>query len=194
MRYTKHLLLLLIVFFAIRLWWQKEVEKRENESFASRTGFESYQYKPQSVGSYQYIVKEPEALRQLGNLNDTLWHKEKSATLWEVLRKVEYEQTEAFYKARFSNELQALEGKQVSLKGFMIPLEENNESQHFVLSYFPYASCFFCGGGGPESVVEIFAQQPIAFTDKPLTIRGKLQLNRDNPEKLFFAITEAVVE
>jgi hypothetical protein len=194
MRYTKYLLLLLIVFFAIRLWWQRIVEHREAERLNATTGFEQYQNKPQPTGSYNYIVKEPDALKELGDPGDTLWHKEKAAALWSLLRNVEYEETDVFYEARFSNELQALEGKEVSLKGFIIPLEESRESTHFVLSYFPYASCFFCGGSGPESVVEVHTQKPVAFTDKPVTIRGILRLNNDDPEKLFFALDRAVLE
>lgn len=194
MRYTKYLLLLLIVFFAIRLWWQRTVEQREAERLNATTGFEQYQNQPQTTGSYNYIVKEPEALKELGDPGDTLWHKEKAAALWSLLRNVEYEETDVFYEARFSDELQALNGKEVSLKGFIIPLEESRESTHFVLSYFPYASCFFCGGSGPESVIEVSTQKPVAFTDKPVTIRGVLRLNNDDPEKLFFALDRAMVE
>ncbi|WP_250631936.1 DUF3299 domain-containing protein [Rhodoflexus caldus] len=191
MRYTKYLLLLLIVFFAIRLWWQRTVEQRETERLNATTGFEQYQ--PQTVSSYKYIVKESDTLKKLGDPGDTLWHKEKSAALWNLLRNVAYEKNNVFYEARFSDELQALEGKEVSLKGFVIPLE-SSENTHFVLSYFPYASCFFCGGSGPESVVEVHAQKPIAFTDKPVVIRGILRLNNDDPEQLFFALEDAVVE
>lgn len=191
MRYTKYLLLLLIVFFAIRLWWQRTVEQRETERLNATTGFEQYQ--PQPVSSYKYIVKEPDTLKKLGDPGDTLWHKDQSAALWNLLRSVAYEKNDVFYEARFSDELQALEGKEVSLKGFVIPLE-SRESTHFVISYFPYASCFFCGGSGPESVVEVHAQKPIAFTDKPVVIRGILRLNNDDPEQLFFALEDAVVE
>ncbi len=192
MHYTKYLLLFLIVFFAIRLWWQKAVEQRETEWLNANTGFEQYQ--PQTINSYKYIVKEPDALKKLGNPGDTLWHKEKSAALWNLLRNVTYKATNIFYEAHFSDELQALEGQEVSLKGFIIPLEESLESTHFVLSYFPYASCFFCGGSGPESVVEVHAQKPVAFTDKPVVIRGILRLNSDDPEQLFFALDDAVLE
>lgn len=194
MRYTKYLLLLLIVFFAIRLWWQNTVERRQAERLARTTGFEQYQNKPQVTGSYNYIVKEPETLKQLGDPADTLWHKENSARLWQVLRLVEYDAANPFEQVRFPDELQALEGKTVSLKGFIIPLEEKSESRHFVLSYFPYASCFFCGGAGPESVVEVHAPKPIAFTEKPITLTGRLQLNRNDPEKLFFSLHEAVAQ
>ncbi|WP_448520441.1 DUF3299 domain-containing protein [Rhodoflexus sp.] len=194
MRYTKYFLLILALFFAIRLWWQRTVEQREAERSSSLTGLEQYQNRPQMTGSFSYIVKEPDALKELGDLGDTLWHKEKSAALWNLLREVEYEETDVFFEARFSEELQALEGKEVTLKGFIIPLEESRESTHFVLSYFPYASCFFCGVAGPESVIEVRTKEPVPFTDKPITIKGTLQLNQDDPERLFFALTSAVVE
>ena len=68
---------------------------------------------------------------------------------------------------------------------------------HFdiILSKDPMSQCFFCGGGGPESVAEVdFAKDPGAFqVDDLITVRGKLKLNSDDLDHINFILTEAVL-
>lgn len=189
----RYLIVAVGLFFVIRLWWQKETEQRAAERLNEVTAFNNYQTHPQSTGNYRYTVKEPQAFKELIDSRDTLWHKDQSAALWELLRKVTYQANEISYQAYFPEELRALEGKRVTIKGFMIPLEEGKQT-HFVLSYFPYASCFFCGGAGPESVVEVYAKEPIAIATHPVTIPGTLRLNHDNSEQLFFIVEDALLK
>ena len=53
-----------------------------------------------------------------------------------------------------------------------------------IISYFKISEsqCFFCGGGGPESIAEVnFAKDPGKFqVDDLVTVRGKLKLNFDD--------------
>ena len=50
---------------------------------------------------------------------------------------------------------------------------------------------FFCGGAGPETVMEIYAKTPIKFTSEAVTIRGKLELNSDDVNRLIYSLTNA---
>lgn len=94
----------------------------------------------------------------------------------------------------FSAEVKALDGKEVTLKGWMIPLDELRGENYFVLSALPFANCFFCGGAGPETVVEVFTKKDYDFTEDRVTVTGVLQLNADDPTQLMYVMTDAEVE
>ncbi|MFM8833077.1 MAG: hypothetical protein ACKOEV_05520, partial [Cytophagales bacterium] len=52
-------------------------------------------------------------------------------------------------------------------------------------------ACFFCGVGGPETVIEVFLKSSVTYTDKPVEIKGKLVLNDKNPDKMVYILEEA---
>jgi hypothetical protein len=84
------------------------------------------------------------------------------------------------------------EGQEVLVTGYLIPVDV--EANRYALSKNPFASCFFCGNAGPETVVELkFAEDPGRFaTDKYLPIKGTLILNRKGSQ-LFFTLKNAQV-
>ena len=45
----------------------------------------------------------------------------------------------------FSPEIQELDGKEITIKGYIIPVEGYKSHTEFVFSAFPYNMCFFCG-------------------------------------------------
>lgn len=81
---------------------------------------------------------------------------------------------------KFGESVKALEGQEVYLKGYILALDP--ETGYYLLSSNPYSSCFFCGGAGPETVVELeFKYIPERIKmDQVATIRGKLKLNEEN--------------
>lgn len=98
-----------------------------------------------------------------------------------------------FLYPKFPDELKALEGKEVSITGFYIPLEMN-ASNIAVISKFPNAECFFCGGAGPESVVVGYLKKKPGRrvkVDEIVTVKGKLKLNDSDLEELNFIIQDA---
>lgn len=90
----------------------------------------------------------------------------------------------------FSDAVKALEGKEVILKGYIIPTEGYKNHSEFVFSAFPYNMCFFCGGAGPETVMEVVAKEPIKYTAESVTIKGVLALNDDDINRLMYALTD----
>src|SRR5690554_4842162 len=78
---------------------------------------------------------------------------------WDELAEVQFtsrydpELTLDILTARFSPDLQSLDGQEVRISGYLIPLNAMGTS--YVLSRYPNANCFFCGGAGPETVVEL---------------------------------------
>lgn len=78
----------------------------------------------------------------------------------------------------FGEKTKAWNNQQVILEGFFIPIDLD-ENFH-VLSRYPYSSCFFCGGAGPESIVELQLDKEVAKRlemDQRLRFEGTLVLN-----------------
>lgn len=94
--------------------------------------------------------------------------------------------------ATFGESLKALNGQDVVIKGYIIPLDPLGTQ--YVISRNPMASCFFCGGSGPETVAEL-KLHPNSFrrykTDEVLSFKGTLQLNEKNATSLNYVILNA---
>ena len=91
----------------------------------------------------------------------------------------------------FSEEIQNLEGKEIKIKGYIIPVEGYKSHKEFIFSAFPYNMCFFCGGAGPETVMEIYANEEIKYTAEPVILKGKLELNSTDINRLIYALQGA---
>ena len=91
----------------------------------------------------------------------------------------------------FSADVLELDGSTITLTGYMIPMNGVNKQNYFVLSKFPAAQCFFCGAAGPETVVEVYAKKPITYTTKIVSIKGRLELNANDPNQLMYILRDA---
>lgn len=98
-----------------------------------------------------------------------------------------------FDKPVFSAATKSLNGKTISLPGYIVPFDNGLKSAHLMLSSMPLNACFFCGVGGPESVVEVFLKEEMTYTDKPTEIKGVLKLNDTDPDKMFYVLENAEV-
>jgi hypothetical protein len=97
---------------------------------------------------------------------------------------------------KYGSSIKDLEGKIVEITGYAIPLEEIGMDQDIlVLSANTYASCFFCGKAGPESIMDIKPKKKIKGikVDKKLRFRGKLELNERDLTKLYYILKDAVL-
>jgi hypothetical protein len=98
-----------------------------------------------------------------------------------------------FYYPRFSPHLLTLQGKTIELEGFFIPLDLQN-TRTLVLSKYPMAECFFCGGSGPESIALVHLKNPPARKlkmDQIIRVKGILKLNATDVEEMTFIISNA---
>ncbi|HUN15653.1 MAG TPA: hypothetical protein PK622_02520 [Saprospiraceae bacterium] len=118
-------------------------------------------------------------------------------SMWQVMGQVSYQKIkdeslgfELDYPL-FSKELQSYEGKQITIRGYIIPTDGYKSQKEFVFSAFPYKSCFFCGGAGPETVIEVFSTNGINFTSEKIEIKGILKLNRTDLNRLMFQLLNA---
>lgn len=98
-----------------------------------------------------------------------------------------------FEVPRFSDHLLTFDGKVVTIEGYVIPIQQSVNQDYFVLSRFPYSSCFFCGNAGAETVAEVYTNTKSAFKDERVEVTGILKLNSDDPLHLFYIIEDAEV-
>ncbi|WP_077348299.1 hypothetical protein [Algoriphagus sp. A40] len=119
----------------------------------------------------------------------------KAQGVWKSLSEVSYKISEdqfgELYVPVFSENIKKLEGKEVEADGYIIPFEGMFKPEHIILSSLPLAECFFCGSGGPETVMEVMLSSPIKYTSKRVKVRGKLTLNAKDPEKLMYILKDA---
>lgn len=133
------------------------------------------------------------------SLNQVQAQAQRDTNLWQFLAdltfKKEYDEMLGFKVdvPVFSEKLKKLEGKEVTIKGYIIPVEGYKSHTEFVFSAYPYNMCFFCGGAGPETVMEVYAIEAIKYTAEPVTIKGKLELNDSDINRLIYALNDATL-
>jgi hypothetical protein len=119
----------------------------------------------------------------------------KAQGVWKSLSEVSYKISKdnfgELYVPVFSDNIKKLEGKVVEADGYIIPFEGMFKPNHIILSSLPLAECFFCGSGGPETVMEVMLTNPIKYTSKRVKVKGKLTLNANDPEKLMYILKDA---
>lgn len=90
-----------------------------------------------------------------------------------------------YYRPEFPAEILALDGKEITLKGYMFPLEGSEGQSLFLFGPFPI-NCPFQYHVGPSLVMEVQAANPVKFDYEPLILQGTLQLVKDDPENSVF--------
>ncbi|MEM7368287.1 MAG: DUF3299 domain-containing protein [Bacteroidota bacterium] len=116
---------------------------------------------------------------------------------WPLLSNVSYEyiqnldQNFWYGKATFGEEVLALDGQKVTITGYIIPADVGGGN--YYLSAFPFSTCFFCGGAGQESVMELrLKKKKETFDpDELVTLTGILQLN-DRELELNYILENAI--
>lgn len=119
---------------------------------------------------------------------------------WDMLADVEYSEQydkklDAYWLIpTFGESPKAIHNREVVLMGYFIPF--NLDENFYVLSRYPYSNCFFCGGAGPESVVELqFDGGPPAQLrmDKKYFFKGTFKLNADDFDHCNYIFENATV-
>ena len=98
-----------------------------------------------------------------------------------------------YYQATFGEDIKELEGEEVMVMGYLIPLDALGET--YALSKNPFSACFFCGAAGPETVVELRVKAEYVRryqTDERRAFRGRLQLNESSLEQFNYVLINAV--
>jgi len=120
---------------------------------------------------------------------------------WNMLSMVTFERTfdEEFgidvEKPMISPIIQAMDGKEIELEGYIIPLTGKIEQSHFMLSKFTQSMCFFCGKAGPETAAQVFTKdgKKIPYTDEKISVKGILRVNVTDVTSLLYTIENGVI-
>lgn len=92
-------------------------------------------------------------------------------------------------KPKFTPELMALDGQEVTLSGFMLPLD--GETRRFLLfRYQP--DCMFHMAAGPTGFVDVRLAADLPPTRRPIALSGRLQLVKAESGGIFFRLENAV--
>ncbi|HEY7152971.1 MAG TPA: DUF3299 domain-containing protein [Gemmataceae bacterium] len=98
------------------------------------------------------------------------------------------------YRPTFPRYLKELDGKKVTLNGYMQPLGEDAELSDFLLIEYP-VGCWYCEQ--PEMTAIVLVELPEGkahhFTRGRVRVRGKLSLNARDPENFLYTIRDATI-
>jgi hypothetical protein len=136
------------------------------------------QHNPPQLGS----TMSPDSLKPLPDI--------KGVVSWQTLGQVESVKVKDRVVPKFSDTVLKLNDSEVKLQGFMLPLEMGDKQKHFVLSAMS-PTCAFCLPGGPEMLVEVRAKTPVKYTVEPIILSGKLAVLQEDPNGLYYRLTEA---
>jgi hypothetical protein len=112
--------------------------------------------------------------------------------MWDTLSKckVHFNQKTHKYSITYAPEVKAMEGKPISISGFVMPLESTEKFSHFLLSKRT-PTCFFCPPGEPNEIVEVFTKKPIKWSDGIVTVTGTFKFTSNPDLGLFFQVGDA---
>lgn len=110
---------------------------------------------------------------------------------WYTLSRVSFVQRDGKSTLQFGEGIQALDGKEIKLRGYVTPLQLGSSQKHFLLSTKP-PSCAFCIPAGADETVEVFCKTPVKYSLEPVTVAGTFAVLANDPGGLFYRMADAV--
>ena len=106
------------------------------------------------------------------------------------IKKADKEYGEVMYP-QVSPLLKQKSGKKIAISGFIIPIDNTT----YALSKNVFASCFFCGQAGPETImgIKFKGETPKLKTDQYVTLVGTYRINENDVEDWIYHIDNAVI-
>lgn len=123
-------------------------------------------------------------------MSKTIWAQFASAPYKEIFMKEYGSSAKVFDKSK-AHDLP--ENKEITISGYFIPV---GDKRVIVISKYPYAQCFFCGGAGIESIMEILPKDKKRYkfkTDEKITFKGTLIINDTEWQRAWFMLKDAVL-
>jgi hypothetical protein len=106
------------------------------------------------------------------------------------IKKADKEYGEIMYP-QVSPLLKQKSSKKIAISGFIIPIDNTT----YALSKYVFASCFFCGNAGPETImgIKFKGDTPKLKTDQYVTLVGNFRINENDVEDWIYHIDNAVI-
>jgi len=114
---------------------------------------------------------------------------------WRTLQRTRIHEDDrsGVFTADFPPAVRAFAGNQVTVDGFMLPLDSRRYTRHFLLSkYTPV--CPFCPPGHPNEVVEVMSNAAVPVTESEIAVSGRFGVHEDTGSGLFFRLDDADVD
>ena len=116
---------------------------------------------------------------------------------WKLLAQIKYlkkpskEYPEGVMFPVINPALKTKNKKPITMSGFIIPIDNKN----YALSKNVFASCFFCGQAGPETIMGIKFKAPNMKlkTDQYVTLQGTFRYNDTDVDDWIYHIENAVI-
>lgn len=93
----------------------------------------------------------------------------------------------------FSDHIISLDSTEVYISGYVIPFDALGIS--FALSRTSFASCFFCGQAGPETVMDLRIKpnsiEPVRQKNTKIKFKGLLRIYPNNEEGFHYELQNA---
>jgi len=112
--------------------------------------------------------------------------------IWPKLRKcrVTLNRQTGDYSLQPTDEMRALVGRSLRVRGFVLPLDGTDETSHFLIGVNTPV-CFYHPPGDPNQVMEVVTTTPVAWNDGPVTVTGRLALIENSQMGVFFKLNAA---
>jgi hypothetical protein len=90
--------------------------------------------------------------------------------------------------------LEDVVNKKVTIKGYFLDLDPNGE--WYILSKNPFATCFFCGKAGPETILELvgFKNKKKFKSDDMVEVTGVFNTIYDLEGKISFVLEKSTIK
>jgi hypothetical protein len=116
---------------------------------------------------------------------------------WKLLGQIKYlkksssDYPEGVMYPVINTTLKTKQTKTIYMSGFIVPIDNKS----YALSKNVFASCFFCGQAGPETIMGIKFKNPGTKlkTDQYVTLQGTFRYNDSDVEDWIYHIENAVV-
>ena len=88
-----------------------------------------------------------------------------------------------------------VENKKVKIRGYFLDIDP--DGNWYVLSKNPFATCFFCGKSGPETILELISYKNVKKkfkSDDLVEVTGFFNIVYDPEDKMSFVIEKASIK
>lgn len=97
----------------------------------------------------------------------------------------------AFYVTPiFSSDITPFKDQQVTIMGYMFPLEAGDEQKDFLIGPYP-VSCPYHYHTPPSMIIEVLAQDGVTLSYEPITLTGTLSLDYNEETGVFYFLKDA---
>jgi hypothetical protein len=118
---------------------------------------------------------------------------------WGKLSLIRFELKEDIYgeldytPGKFTEMIEQLDGTEMELEGYIVPLEGEKKQKHLFFSLYPYANCFFCGNAGSETVIEVMMgdDQYLEYTDEQIKLTGVFKFIPGDMKSVMYKLEQA---